>query len=121
MIKQNRLAQPVFLEISVSKVVIELDGDEPLCEQLLVSRGRSAEIAVDISRVGGVPQLLGRIGRRGLLRLHVGRLLRQDILRRHHADARHQKAQNQYNLFHTHFYLRLTIASICETRSTPSS
>ena len=79
---ENGLADAVLLEVGIGEVIVEFHGAYPAGKNLFVDFGGRMEIAVDIGRVGHVPQLFGRGPGRGLallrrrLRKAVGRLLR---------------------------------------------
>ena len=83
---EDGLADTVILEIGIAQVIIEFHGAHPARKQLFVGIGGRMEIAVDIGRIGFVPQLLRsllpgglRLGRGfpGNPLQAVGRLLRK--------------------------------------------
>lgn len=82
---KDGLAEPVLLETGVGEVVVEFHGEETLREQLLVGLGRSRKIAVDIGRIGPVPQRIGTRRRKRIvadtLRNGSDLLLRKLLLR----------------------------------------
>ena len=94
-VEKDRLAQPPLLETDVGQVVIEFHGTQSAGENLLVELRGGVEVAIDIGRVGAVPQLLGRrfgsrfrSRRHGRLRQRVGSLLR---MRAEHAGQQDQE------------------------------
>ena len=82
---EDRLAQTPLLEAGVPQVVIELHGAQSPVEDLAVDlRGRMV-VAVDIGRIGTVPQLIGRRLRSRGIRLRGRRDFRRRDIRRSHA------------------------------------